>query len=459
MRTVINNGHVIDPGSGISARLNVGIEDNKITEVVDHTLQGDLEIDAAGLVVSPGFIDLHIHEDPYSQEEDRFDVSIFDALLRMGVTTAVGGNCGIGTERPDQYLEAVRRLGLLLNVGLLVPHETLRRQAMQKDPYAPASPESIGLMEKLAEQYLKAGCLGISFGIRYIPGITEEELSCISRAAKNHRTFIAAHLRDDAHQVMQAAEEFIRIGERHRLPVQLSHIGSMAGFGQMEDFLAMMDQWAEAGLDISADCYPYTAFSTFIGAATYDAGFLERYDIGYEAIEIAEGEFQGQRCTEALFQRLRKEAPRTLTLAHVMNQADIDQALRHPLVMVASDGLINGRQGHPRAAGTFPRVLGEYVRKRKVLTLEQAIEKMTVLPARRLGIAKGTLQVGADADITLFDLGVVEDQADFSHPLKPPTGIKGVFVNGRLALLESEILHHNGGTALVNGGAVSGNRI
>ncbi|SMP64040.1 N-acyl-D-amino-acid deacylase family protein [Anoxynatronum buryatiense] len=455
MRTVINNGHVIDPGGGIDARLNVGIVDNKISEVVEHTLRGDLEIDAAGLVVSPGFIDLHIHEDPYTQEADRFDVSIFDALLRMGVTTAIGGNCGIGTERPDQYLEAARRLGLPLNVGLLVPHETLRRQTGQSDPYAPASPESIGHMEKLADQYLKAGCLGISFGIRYVPGITEEELSCISRAAQKHHTFIAAHLRDDAHQVMAAAEEFIRIGEKHRLPVQLSHIGSMAGFGQMEAFLAQMDHRAETGLDISADCYPYTAFSTFIGAATYDEGFLERYGITYDAIEIAEGEFQGQRCTEALFHRLRREAPRTLTLAHVMNQTDIDLALQHPLVMIASDGLINGGQGHPRAAGTFPRVLGEYVRERKILTLKQAIEKMTVLPARRLGIAKGTLQVGADADITLFDPVTIADQADFNHPMMPPTGIKGVFVNGRLALQEGKMRIRNAGTAMVNSGASS----
>ena len=448
MDTVINNGRVIDPASGIDARLNVGIESNKIVEVADHPLQGDLEIDATDLVVSPGFIDLHIHEDPYVEEEDRFDVSIFEALLCMGVTTAIGGNCGIGSSRPDQYLEAARRLGLPLNLGLLVPHETLRRQTMQIDSYAPASTESIGKMENLADQYLNDGCLGISFGIRYIPGITEEEMSRISRAAKKHNTFIAAHLRDDANQVMKAAEEFIRIGEGLRLPVQLSHIGSMAGFGQMEVFLALMDHWANAGLDISADCYPYTAFSTFIGAATYDDGFLERYGITYDAIEIAEGKFQGQRCTEDLFHRLRREAPRTLTLAHVMNQEDIDLALQHPRVMIASDGLVNGRQGHPRAAGTFARVLGEYVRERKILTLNQAIEKMTVLPARRLGIAKGTLQVGADADITIFDPVTIADQADFNHPMEPPVGIKGVFVNGRLALWEGDMRLNNAGTAV-----------
>jgi N-acyl-D-amino-acid deacylase len=449
MRTVINNGHIIDPGSGINARVNVGIEDSKISEIADHILQGDLEIDAAGLIASPGFVDLHIHEDPYLKKEDRFDVSIFEAMLHMGVTTAIGGNCGIGTERPDQYLEAVRRLGLPVNTGLLVPHEILRRQTGQTDPYAPASPENICRMEKLSEQYLRAGCLGISFGIRYIPGITEEELSRISHAAKKHKTFIAAHIRDDANQVMKAAEEFIRIGEKNQLPLQLSHIGSMAGFGQMEAFLTLVDHWAKAGLDISADCYPYTVFSTFIGAATYDEGFLERYGIDYEAIEIAEGEYRGHRCTEALFRRLRKDAPRTLTLAHVMNQSDIDLALRHPRVMIASDGLINGRMGHPRAAGTFPRVLGEYVRERKCLTLKQAIEKMTVLPARRLGIAKGTLQVGADADITLFDPDIIADQADFRHPLKPPVGIKAVFVNGRLALQDGKILHRNAGTSVI----------
>ncbi|MDW7671387.1 MAG: amidohydrolase family protein [Bacillota bacterium] len=448
MRTVIHNGHIIDPSAGIDARRNLVIENGKITEIGDHPLQGDRQVDASGLIVSPGFVDLHIHEDPYLKEEDRFDVSIFDALLHMGATTAIGGNCGIGTERPDLYLEAVSRLGLPINAGLLVPHETLRRQAGQTDPYAPASSENICFMEKMAEQYLNTGCLGISFGIRYIPGITEEELRCISRAAKNHHGFIAAHIRDDADQVLKAAEEFSAIGREHKLPVQLSHIGSMAGFGQMEALLAMMDELAQAGLDISGDCYPYTAFSTFIGAATYDEGFLERYGIDYEAIEIAEGEFQGQRCTEALFRRLRTEVPKTLTIAHVMNQADIDLAVRHPRVMIASDGLINGSRGHPRAAGTFPRVLGEYVRERKCLTLTQAIEKMTVLPARRLGIAKGTLRVGADADITLFDPDTIADQADFRHPLKPPAGIKAVFVNGKLALQDGKILHRNAGAGV-----------
>lgn len=134
MDTVINNGRVIDPASGVDARLHVGIVDNKIVEVADRPLQGDLEIDATDLVVAPGFIDLHIHEGPYSQEEDHFDLSIFEALLRMGVTTAVGGNCGIGTEQPGQYLKAARRLGLPLNLGLLVPHETLRRQTGQINP-------------------------------------------------------------------------------------------------------------------------------------------------------------------------------------------------------------------------------------------------------------------------------------------------------------------------------------
>ncbi len=448
MRTVINHGFLIDPGNGVHAKWNIAIEKGKVAEISTDPLDGDVEIDASGLVVSPGFIDVHMHEDPFVADEGKFQISIFESELQMGVTTAIGGNCGIGTMDPKVYLDAADQIGLPVNVGLLVPHESLRLQAGVDNRYETASMIQIEKMKYLATDYLMAGCLGISFGIRYIPGITELELMEISSTAQKYSAIIAAHLRNDADHVMKSAEELMKIGRELDLPVQFSHMNSMAGFGQMEMFLQWMDQQTREGFDVAADCYPYEAFSTFIGTATYDDGFLERYQVGYEAIEVAEGPYRGERLTEELYHFLRDTAPKTLTIAHVMKGEDVEKAILHPEVMIASDGLINGRQGHPRAAGTFPRVLGEYVRKRRLMTLYQAINKMTAMPARRFGIKKGTLEKGADADITLFNPDAIEDKATFKDSLALPVGIKGVWVKGQLALWDGSIMQAHGGKSV-----------
>ncbi len=448
MRTVINHGILIDPGNGAHAKWNIAIEKGKVAEISTDPLEGEVEIDASGLVVAPGFIDMHMHEDPFVKDEGQFQISIFESALQMGVTTAIGGNCGIGTMEPKTYLDAADRLGLPVNVGLLVPHESLRLQAGAYRRYEAVSINQLEIMKALASKYLMAGCLGISFGIRYIPGITELELMEISSVAQKYNAIIAAHLRNDADLVMRSAEELMKIGRELDLPVQFSHMNSMAGFGQMETFLQWMEQQTSEGFDIAADCYPYEAFSTFIGTATYDDGFLERYQVGYEAIEVAEGPHRGERLTEELFHFLRGTAPKTLTIAHVMKREDVDKAILHPRVMIASDGLINSGQGHPRAAGTFPRVLGEYVRERRLMTLYQAIDKMTAMPARRLGIKKGILDMGADADITLFDPNVIQDKATFKNPLTLPVGIKGVWVSGQLALWDGVIMQVHGGRSV-----------
>ncbi len=201
------------------------------------------------------------------------------------------------------------------------------------------------------------GLFGISFGIRYIPGLTKNELIEISSACIKDNKIIAAHIRDDASNVIPATMEFIQIGQELNVPLQISHIGSMAAYGQMDEFLSLVDYYRIKGIDISMDCYPYNAFSTGIGETTYDDGFLERYNIDYNSIEIAEGKYKGQRCTEEIFKELRNKAPETITIGHVMQEIEVDKAINHPEVFVASDGLMNNYQGHPRAAGTFPRLI------------------------------------------------------------------------------------------------------
>ncbi len=184
----------------------------------------------------------------------------------------------------------------------------------------------------------------------------------------------------------------------------------------MKELLAILDRERAMGLDVLCDCYPYYAFSTRIGETTYDDGFLERYRADYSCIELCEGPYKGMRCTEAIFNELRENAPETITVGHVMKPEDVDLALLHPGVMLASDGLMDAGQGHPRAAGTFPRFIDRYVKTGK-LTLFRAVEKMTAMPAGRLGLtSKGHLGVGADADIVLFDPETIKDNATFHSP-------------------------------------------
>jgi len=445
-RLVINGGHLIDPANKLSSKLNIAIEKGKIVEISNKILQGDKVINAKDMIVSPGFIDCHMHEDSYNAMEDKFEISIFECMLKMGVTTAIGGNCGSGPSNIPQYIEAVERIGIPINLGLLVPHNTLRRLEGIDNKYEPASKEKIKNMRKKAEEYLDMGLFGISFGIRYIPGLTKNELIEISSACIKDNKIIAAHIRDDASNVIPATMEFIQIGQELNVPLQISHIGSMAAYGQMDEFLSLVDYYRIKGIDISMDCYPYNAFSTGIGETTYDDGFLERYNIDYNSIEIAEGKYKGQRCTEEIFKELRNKAPETITIGHVMQEIEVDKAINHPEVFVASDGLMNNYQGHPRAAGTFPRLISKYVKEKKLISLYQAIEKITYLPAKKFGLNKGTLSVGADADIVIFDFNEIKDNATFAKPSLSPSGIKWVLINGEIAVEDSKIKKSNLGS-------------
>lgn len=448
MRLVINNGLVIDPSNRVLSKLNIAVEKGRIVEISNEKLTGEEIIDAEGLIVSPGFVDIHIHEDPYDGNRDRFNIGIFNCMLRMGVTTAVGGNCGGGPEEPDVYLEAADRLGIPINLGLLLPHNMLRKRVGAGDKYNSVPHEDILKMREIARHYLVSGCLGISFGIRYIPGITDEELLTVCEALQGSNKIAAAHIRDDAASVIPSAKELISIGERLKVPVQLSHIGSMGAYGQMEELLALMDFCRQRGVDVAADCYPYNAFSTGIGETTYDEGFLERYGTGYSSIEIAEGEYRGKRCTRELFQMLRKKRPETITIGHVMKEEEVDMALSHPNVFLASDGFMHNLEGHPRAGGTFPRFIKEYVREKRLLGLYEAIAKMTCLPAARYGLKKGTLSLGSDGDIVIFDYNAVRDIATFENPAEAPDGIKYVLINGEIAVKDNVIVKGRLGRAV-----------
>ena len=446
MKTLIYNGRVIDPANHVDGKLNLLIEDGKIAWAGKGMPEADRMIDATGKIVTPGFVDIHLHEDPMA--EGKIQPCIFHMALRQGVTTVVGGNCGINVADPVEYLNAVDRDGAPVNVALFAGHEYFRKGAGATDIYAKATEAQRQEMEKNIQAALDSGCVGVSFGLRYVPGADQDEFFRAAACCKDSKKLIASHVRDDAAGIFGAIDEFCAAGVEYGLPVQISHIGSMGGFGQMEDVLRQIDGYKLNGLDIAMDCYPYFAFSTRLGTPTYDPGWLDRYHCDYDVLEFCEGKYKGQRATKETFDEMRRDFPQCITVCYVMKEEDVRMAYRHPGVMVGSDGLMNKGQGHPRAAGSFPRFLAEFSRKGD-LRLYDAVEKITAAPAKRLGLAnKGRLNVGADADITIFDFETIQDGATFAQPNLPPQGIDYVLLGGEVVLEKGTILNENRGKAV-----------
>ena len=446
MKTLIYGGRVMDPASGLDGQYNLLLEDGKILRIGTDTPEAGKVIDATGKIVTPGFIDIHMHEDPV--EDGKIQQCIFPMMLRQGVTTAVGGNCGGNVHNPVDYLNIVDRDGTAVNVALYAGHEYFRIAAGAEDIYGGSTEAQRQEMAKNITAALDAGCVGVSFGLRYVPGADKEEFFRAAACCEKNRKPIAAHVRDDADAVLVSIDEVCEAAKAYGIPVQISHIGSMAGFGQMKAVLAQMDAYRENGLDMTMDCYPYFAFCTRLGTPTYDPGWLNRYHCDYSVLEFCDGKYKGQRATKETFDEMRLCFPQCLTVCYVMKEEEIRLAFRHPQVMLGSDGITDHGRGHPRCAGTFPRLIAEFVKKGD-LSLQEAIAKITVLPARRLGLTnKGHLAVGADADITIFDYNTIRDRATFEEPALPPEGIAYVLIGGEVVLKDGEILKTDCGKAV-----------
>ena len=444
MKTLIYGGRLIDPSNRIDGKLNLLTEGGKIIAVTREMPEADTLINAEGKIVCPGFVDIHMHEDPVEADGRIYsdiDKSIFACMLRMGVTTAVGGNCGLSACNPADYLDLVDRDGAAVNVAMLAGHAWFREHAGAMNRYGGTTEKQRRQMREEITDCLRRGCFGVSYGIRYTPGLDRQELLETASPCRDKKRLIAAHIRSDAAEVFDSERELLDAARELDIPAQVSHIGSMAGFGQTEEFLAIADEYRLNGLDVSCDCYPYYAFSTSIGSATYDDGWMERYGCGYDAVELCEGEYKGRRCTKEIFDKTRRETPECLTVCYVMRESDVDTALRHPNVMLASDGIMSHGQGHPRAAGAFPRLIAQFVRTGK-FGLYEAISMITAMPAERLRLAnKGRLNVGADADIVVFDSQKISDRASFAEPVLPPVGIDYVLIGGEIAAKDCRIVN------------------
>lgn len=436
MKIVINNGFLIDPKNNIEDFFNLEIVDGKVTKISKDILFGDYEINAKDLYVTPGFVDIHMHED--YMKDGKIKINIFEKMLKMGVTTAIGGNCGIGPNNISEYLKIYEK-NPLIKFKMLLPHKILREYIGENDRYKNLEPSQVEKMFKYGKKLIKENnLLGISFGIEYIPGIDSNELITLAKLGENK--IIAVHLRKDGKDVISSCNEFFEIEKYVKAHFQISHIGSMAGYGQMDDLLDYIQTKVDDGIDVGCDCYPYTAFSTHIGSAVFDDNYVENHSGKYENLEVLEGKFKGKRCSFELFNYLRENFPNTLVAGHLMLTDEIKKAMKNKNVVIASDGLLGeDGNGHPRAVGTFPRFLKNYVINEKLMTLSEGISKITNQPAEMYKLDAGHLSLGANADITIFSPNILKDNSTFGH-LVSPSGIKYVLINGKIILKDGEIL-------------------
>ncbi len=441
MVTIIEKGLLYDGSAKELVRKDLWIEKGRVIEERGEVPENVERIDASGLIVAPGFVDVHMHEEVLGYREGALVFDIAEKMVRMGVTTAIAGNCGNNRQSVASFLEAIEENGSPIQYATFIGHNYLREQVGIQDRYRAATDEEIEKMRRLLSESIGLGAIGLSFGLEYSPGIPYEEMTKLLRGLEGSGLYLSAHFRSDADAGLDSVRELIRLSRDMQLPMQISHLGSCTAFGMMGEALDLIQAARDAGVDVAVDCYPYAAFSTYIGSAVFDEGCFERWGVGPEAIALTEAPYAGQRCDRALFEKVRAEHPEMLVVAHVMLETDVALCLQAPFVSVASDGLYRSGQGHPRGAGTFPRVLGHYAIERGVLSLEEALYKMTRLPADRFGLErKGRLTPGADADVVLFDPNTVRDGATFDAPTAPPVGIDRVLIGGQVAVKHNEII-------------------
>jgi dihydroorotase/N-acyl-D-amino-acid deacylase len=478
---LITGGSIID-GSG-SARYagDVALRGDRIVAVSRTPLpraRANRVIEARGLIVAPGFIDMHAHLDPLLNMPDA------ESAVRQGITLSLGGPDGGGPSPFADYLTRVQAVKLGMNVAYLTGHNTIRQRVMRLEDRAP-TPDELRRMQGMVAQAMAEGAFGLSTGLRYVPGYYSkiDEVIALSRVAADSGGIYTSHLREEGLGLIEGVAEAIRIGEQAKIPVVLTHhkaVGTQM-WGKSVTTLAMVDSARRRGIDVMIDQYPYTASSTSIAVlvppwalAGGDTAFNRRVSdrvlrdsIERGIVELLLTDRGGGDLRRVQFGRVswdrtlegktlydwavrkgiepvpQKAAPLVIEaqqkggasmVYHVIDEGDVQRIMKHPVTMIASDGRLT-RPGegvpHPRAYGTFPRVLGVYVREKKVLTLEEAVKKMTTMPADRLKLDdRGRLKAGAFADVVVFDAATVSDKGTFENPHQYPVGIPYVMVNG-----------------------------
>jgi N-acyl-D-aspartate/D-glutamate deacylase len=437
---VILNGRVIDPESKTDAIRNVGISNGVIRAITSNKLQGRTVIDARGLVVAPGFIDLHQH----GQDEENYRFKAMD-----GVTTAL--ELEVGTGDIDAWY-AQREQKSLINYGVSAGHLAARMAAMHEPikflptgdaAHRAATEAEIDEMKQRLEQGLKRGAVAVGFGIQYTPNASRWEILEMFRVAARYGASCHVHMRHagvkEPGSSIQALEEVISAAAITGAPLHVVHIQSTGGPATPK-LLQMIAEAKTRKLDVTTECYPYIAGMTDIKSAIFDEGWQEVFGIDYKDLQWAA---TGERLTKETFAEYRKTGGMVAVFS--MTEEIVSGAIKSPLTMIASDGILEKGKGHPRTAGTYSRVLGNYVREQRTLSLMDAITKMTLMPAQRLEKRvpsmrnKGRIRLGADADLTIFDPQSIVDKSTFQEPAKYAEGIKFVLVNGVLIVKDGQL--------------------
>ena len=451
---VLEGGRVMDPETGLDAVRNVGIRGDRIVEISSETLSADDVVNVAGLVVAPGFIDLHAHGQTNAANEYQ---------AHDGVTTALELENGV--RFVAEWIES-RRSNAIINFGATISHGGTRFMDMKKyasnvarirsivaeqglasaelgeamqpafaSRYESLEPDELDGMAETLSSGIQEGALGVGVSVGYYPGATRQEIFHVYAFAAKAGVPVYTHVRDPD---IPAIQEAIANAAATGASLHIVHLNSMA-LGKVDVALEMIASAQRQGLDITTELYPYTAGSTSIESTLFDEGWQDVWDMSYGDLQW---EATGERLTKETFEKYRAEGG-TLII-HMMKDAWIDAGMRAPFTLIASDGMPYAPLAHPRSAGTFSRVLGRYVRERKVLSLMDALRKMTLMPAERLepvapGMRlKGRVQIGGDADLTLFDPTTIIDTADFGKELSFADGIPHVLVNGTFVVRDGK---------------------
>lgn len=488
---LIRNARIAD-GTGNSWYYGeVSVKDGRILAVTrqPQNLRAAKTIDAGGRIVAPGFIDVHTHI-----EDDEFKVPTAESFLMDGVTTVITGNCGSSNTDLGRYFQQLDSMTISINVASLIGHNDVRRLVMGSTNRMPTADEQ-QKMERLVEKAMEDGAVGLSTGLIYVPGnyAQTNEVVGLAKAAAKHGGVYATHMRNEGDAVEAAIEEALTIGRQANIPVEISHfkIGGKQNWGRSTVTLALIEKARREGLEVTIDQYPYTASSTSLRtmlpdwalsgghdsvvyrlttpdirkkivsemSGIYKKRRLKNLDYAVVAYFEADTTLNGKNISEINKLKGRKsnipnEVETVLDLVqqgsagmvfHGMSEEDVKRIMQYPFNMFASDASIREfgvGVPHPRGYGTNARVLGKYVREEKVLGLEEAIRRMTSLPAQKFRLAqRGLLVPGYMADIVIFDPATVKDLSTFTHPHQYSTGFSHVMVNGQLTIENGK---HNG---------------
>lgn len=463
---VFRNATVVDGTGSEPFRADVAIENDRISDIGSLAQRGTQEIDASNLVVAPGFIDVHTHDDFALLSQPNMS---FKTL--QGVTTVVTGNCGTSSTPFGDWIDKVVAARPAVNVVPLIGHGSIRERIMGRDNQSPATTQQLQDMMSTVEQALDAGAAGTSTGLVYIPGAysTVEEVIDMVRPVAERNGIYTSHIRNEADALVESIDEAINIGRVTGVKVQISHLKAIGieNFDKIALAIEHIRSAQREGLDVMADQYPYSRGSTQLKQLVMRGAFDGPSPFGFvqgEDVFIASAPHSPQwegRTLDDIATSLNMDVPDAARHIHSVekdacivvykNQSDdnIEKVMQQEFIMIGSDGVPSGARPHPRLHHTFPRVLGEYARDRGTVSLHTAVHKMTGMCAARFGLAeRGTIEVGNFADLVLFDAATVKDTGTYENPTTVPVGIVETWVNGRCVARDGSPLHERPGTVL-----------